>query len=122
MPEELYNSKEYQYTHAIVEDETLFMSGQVGFDRHGELPGSDIESQTRRAFENIGYILDHVEKDHSDIVKLTTYIVDIHEHYDEFKSVYGIYFEDQKPCHTMIGVDGLATEEILVELEAEVNL
>lgn len=122
LPDELYDSTELGYTHAIVDDGTLYMSGQVATDADGSVVGDDIETQTRQAFENVGYILDSVDKGFDDVVKLRSYLVDIHENYEGFKSVYAEQFDEPFPCHTMLGVDKLAGETWLVELEVEVPL
>jgi 2-iminobutanoate/2-iminopropanoate deaminase len=122
MPEGLYDSTERQYVHAVVADGTLYMSGQVATDRDGAVVGDDIETQTRRAFENVGEILDAVGADFDDVVKVTSYLVAIHDDYDGYKSAFAEFFDDPLPCHTMLGVADLASEDFLVELEVEVVL
>ena len=122
MPDELYDSTELGYVHATVVDGTFYMSGQMATDAEGTVVGDDIETQTQQAFENVGHILGSLDKGFEDVVKITSYLVDIHENYDGFKSVYRTYFDEQLPCHTMLGVENLANEAFLVELEVEVPL
>jgi len=122
MPEGLYDSTERQYVHAVVADGTLYMSGQVATDRDGNVVGEEIETQTRQALENVGEILESVDAGFDDVVKVTSYLVDIHGDYDGYKSVFGEFFEDPLPCHTMLGVADLADEAFLVELEVETPL
>ncbi|MEF8868986.1 MAG: RidA family protein [Haloarculaceae archaeon] len=122
MPEGLYDSTERQYVHAVVADGTLYMSGQVATDRDGNVVGEEIETQTRQALENVGEILESVDAGFDDVVKVTSYLVDIHGDYDGYKSVFGEFFEDPLPCHTMLGVADLADEAFLVELEVEAPL
>lgn len=122
MPDELYDSTSLNYTHAIVADGTLHVSGQVATDSDGNSVGDDIETQARQAFENVGHILDEVDCSFDDVVKVTSYLVDIHENYEGFKSVYDEFFEGQPPCHTMLGVEKLASKDWLVEIEVDVNL
>jgi 2-iminobutanoate/2-iminopropanoate deaminase len=122
MPEGLYDSTERQYVHAVVADGTLYMSGQVATDADGNVVGDDVETQTRQAFENVGRILAEVDAGFEDVVKVTSYLVDIHGDYDGYKSVFADFFEDPLPCHTMLGVADLASEAFLVELEVEAPL
>lgn len=122
MPGELYDSTDKQYTHAIVADGTLYMSGQVATDPDGAVIADTIEEQARQAYENVGAILDHVELTFGDVAKVTSYLVDIHADYDGYKAVHREVFDEPYPCHTMLGVDALATDDFLVELEVEAPL
>ena len=122
MPEGLYDSTERQYVHAVVADGTLYMSGQVATDGDGNVVGDDIEAQTRQAFENVGRILDEAGAGFGDVVKVTSYLVDIHGDYDGYKRAFAEFFDDPLPCHTMLGVADLANEAFLVELEVEAPL
>lgn len=122
MPDELYDSTENLYTHAIVADGRLYMSGQVAIDETGGVSGDDIETQARLAFENVGSILTEVDLEFSDVVKVTSYLTDLRRDYDAFKAVYGEVFSDGYPCHTLLGVDELGKPDLLVELEVEAPL
>jgi enamine deaminase RidA (YjgF/YER057c/UK114 family) len=98
------------------------MSGQVATDADGNVVGEGIETQTRQAFENVGRILEDVGIGFEDVVKVTSYLVDIHDDYDGYKTVFAEFFDDPLPCHTMLGVADLADEAFLVELEVEAPL
>ena len=121
LPSEVSDSRDHQYSQAVVADGTLYVSGQVATDRHGEYVGTDVETQTRRVFENVGHILEEVGSEFEDIVKLTTYLVDIETNYEGFRTVYTEYFQTEPyPCHTILGVQRLASAEPLVEIEFEI--
>lgn len=122
-PDELADSTPHHFSPAIVANGTLYISGQVGTDKQGNYVGDDIESQTRQAFENVETILQSVDKELEDIVKVTSYIVDSTSHYDAFQSVYREIFSTEPfSCHTAIGVESLASRTPLVELEVEVSV
>ena len=122
-PEQLFDPSANNANHAVVEDGTLYISGQVGLDEDGALVGDDIESQARRSFENLAAILDQVDRELQDAAKLTSYLTDIHRDYDAYKEVWAEYFDSEPyPCHTALGVDALAAEGLLVEIEAQVPL
>lgn len=145
LPDELSDSTARLYTHARVADGVLYMSGQVGWegdeadpeveevnDRDrpgvayregdGSVPDTEIEAQTRQAFENVAIILDEVDKELSDVRKVTSYFTNIDRDFGGYKTVWGQIFDEPYPCHTAIGVDSLAAEDLLLEIEAEVPL
>lgn len=122
MPDDLYDSTQNQYVHAIVEDGTLYMSGQVARDPSGDVVGDAIEPQTRQALENVGAILYEADAGFDDVTKVTSYLTAIHDDYDGYKEVFADYFDPPYPCHTMLGVEALAHPDLRVELEIEVPL
>ena len=122
-PTPLKDARSIGYNHAIIADGTFYMAGQVAMDAESNVVGSDIETQARKAYENVEILLDAVGKEVDDIVKVTTHIVEPHERYfDGYKEVYLDTFEEPYPCHTVLGAHQLAHEEYLVEIEVEVPL
>lgn len=122
MPAELHDSSRFNYTHAVVADGTFHMSGQVATDADGGIVGDDVETQARQVFDNVGYILAELDRSLDDVVKVTSYVVDIREHYDDYNAVYDDLFEGRAPCHTLLGVENLGSEAFLVEVEVDVPL
>jgi enamine deaminase RidA (YjgF/YER057c/UK114 family) len=122
-PPELKDARDIGYNHARIDDGTFYMAGQVAMDADSNVVGDDIETQARKAYENIGILLDTIDKTYSDIAKVTTHIVDPAEHYyDGYKEVYWETFSEPYPCHTVLGHEQLANEDYLVEIEVEVPL
>lgn len=122
-PDDLFDPSANKANHAVVDAGTLYVSGQVGLDADAELVGDDIESQARKSFENLGSVLEAVDKDFADVAKVTSYLTDIHRDYDAYKGVWGEFFpEEPYPAHTAIGVDVLVLKGLLVEIEAQVPL
>ncbi|WP_049935458.1 RidA family protein [Haloplanus natans] len=122
-PPRLKDARGIGYNHAIVDGGTFYMAGQVAMDEHSNVVGDDIETQARKAYENVGILLGTIGKTYADIAKVTTHIVDPKEHYyDGYKEVYWETFEEPYPCHTVLGHEQLANEDYLVEIEVEVPL
>ena len=120
-PDGLADSTPHHFTPGVVANGTFYMSGQVATDENGEYVGDDIETQARQAFDNVRTLLAAAGADLDDIVKVTSYIVDIRENYDGFHSVYQEVFANEPyPCHTALGVESLASDPPLVEIEVEV--
>lgn len=120
-PPELKDARSIGYNHAIIDGGTFYMAGQVAMDADSNVIGEDIETQARKVYENVGILLDAVGKTYADVTKVTTHIVEPSEHYHAgYKSVYDEIFEEPYPCHTVLGHQGLANEDYLVEVEIEV--
>ncbi|SNZ12742.1 2-iminobutanoate/2-iminopropanoate deaminase [Natronoarchaeum philippinense] len=120
-PDGLADSEPHHFSPGVVADGTLYVSGQVGTDENGRYVGDDIESQARQAFANVETLLAAVDRDLDDIVKVTSYVVDIRERYDDYHAVYRETFPERPfPCHTALGVESLASEDPIVEIEVEV--
>ncbi|WP_092733834.1 RidA family protein [Halopenitus persicus] len=122
-PPELKDARDIGYNHAIIDEKTFYMAGQVAMNSDSEIIGDDIETQARKTYENVEILLDTVGKTFDDVAKVTTHIVDpVERYYNGYKSVYWERFTEPYPCHTVLGHDQLAHEDYLVEIEVEVPI
>lgn len=121
-PADLKDARRLGYNHGIIANGTFYMAGQVAMNAAGEIVGDDIETQARRAYDNVGSLLASIGKDFTDVVKVTTHLVDPEPNYDGYKHVYTETFREPYPCHTLLGSPRLAHPEYLVEIEIEVPL
>lgn len=122
-PPELKDAQSIGYNHARIDGGTFYMAGQVAMDADSAVVGDSMRAQARKAYENVGTLLDAIDKGYDDIAKVTTHIVDPAKHYyDGYKEVYWETFDEPYPCHTVLGHEQLANEEYLVEVEVEVPL
>jgi len=118
-PDELADTS---YSHAIVEHGQFYMAGQVARDADGEIVGDDLETQTRKVFENIGVLLDRVDKDFDDVAKVTVYVIGDHDSLEGYKRVYEERFSEPYPCQTVLGTRSLGDSPVMIEIEAEVPM
>jgi enamine deaminase RidA (YjgF/YER057c/UK114 family) len=122
-PNGVPDTTELGFNQLIVEDGNLYMSGQVGWDEDFEVVGGDLKSQAHKAFENLETVLESLDKDLEDVTKIRTYIVDPYERYEDYREVWAeVWGDGPYPCHAVLGVEQLAREELIVELEAEAPL
>ncbi|MFD1562670.1 RidA family protein [Haloarchaeobius amylolyticus] len=122
-PDGLIDASSIGYSHGIVADGTLYMSGQVGWDESFELAGEDVTAQTRQAFENVETLLEDVDRSLADVTKVTAHVVDLHANRDAFFEVWNdVFSEPPFPCLTLLGPQQLAQDGLLVELEVEVPI
>jgi enamine deaminase RidA (YjgF/YER057c/UK114 family) len=94
----------------------LYISGQVGAGRDGK-PLEGIEAQTKQAFENLKAILASAGMSFTDVVKMTTYLID-EEDLDGFRKARGQQMGNHRPASTLVIARRLAQPGWLVEIEA----
>jgi 2-iminobutanoate/2-iminopropanoate deaminase len=95
------------YSQAIRDNELLFCSGQVALDpASGELVGSSVADQTRRAMDNLGEVLKAGGATFDDVVKVTAFLMDMND-FAEFNEVYAEYFSASPPARATVQVAGL---------------
>jgi enamine deaminase RidA (YjgF/YER057c/UK114 family) len=100
---------------------TIYTAGQVSIDERGMLVGAgDLAAQTTQAMRNVGLALSAAGASYSDIVKITTYVVNYQpDHRAIIGNARAAFFGDGKlPASTLIGVGALALPGWLVEIEA----
>jgi len=112
------------YTHAVTVEggrRMVFVAGQVALTKEMQLVGAgDLAAQARQAFLNLGAVLEGVNASFSDVVKITTYVVNykpsdlamIGQARREF------FGNENPPASTLVGVQALAAEGLLIEVEA----
>lgn len=102
------------YSQAIITQDFLFTSGQLGIDPStGELEGS-FDAQVRRAIENAGAILKAAGLSYENVVKTTCFLADM-KNFAAFNSIYAEYFK-HNPARSCVEVSALP-KGALVEIE-----
>jgi 2-iminobutanoate/2-iminopropanoate deaminase len=106
------------YTDAVRAGDLLFVSGCVSIDEHGHVVGEgDVVAQARQVFANIGLILAAAGATFSDVVKVTTFLVDIDDR-ARINPVRQEFFGAARPASTLVEVSALVLPEFLIEVEA----
>ncbi|MBB4920473.1 RidA family protein [Streptosporangium saharense] len=77
----------------------------------------DIAEQTRAVIENIRDILHAVGADLSDLVQITTYLVNMND-FGGYNAVYAEYFDETGPTRTTVAVHQLPHPHLLIEIQA----
>jgi enamine deaminase RidA (YjgF/YER057c/UK114 family) len=107
----------FGYSAAVRSHGQLFIAGTIGRRSDGTIP-DDIEEQTEIAIRRIEEILRLEKLDLSDLVDITSYHVDIHEHMAGFSAAKARLVKPPYPTWTLIGVSALASPGLLVEIRA----
>ena len=111
------------YTHVVMATRgtQVFISGQVALDAEGQLAGrGDLSAQTRQVCENLKTAVAAAGANLTDVVKITTYVVNYQpEDRTVIAEVRNQYFSaTNPPASTLVGVQALAREGFLIEIEA----
>jgi enamine deaminase RidA (YjgF/YER057c/UK114 family) len=117
-PETMHSPDGYTHVVEVTSGRLAYISGQVALDRDGKLVSGGIRSQTRQAFENMRAALAAVGGTLGDVVKLTTYLLDVTE-MDAVREVRSEYFDPGRlPAATAVEVPRLEPDGVLIEIEA----
>jgi 2-aminomuconate deaminase len=77
----------------------------------------DIREQTRAVIDNIADILGSVGCDLTDLVQVTSYLVDMGD-FAGYNQVYAEYFDHTGPTRTTVAVRELPHPHLLIEIQA----
>ena len=95
------------YSQAVRAGNTLWLSGQVPLDPvTKELVQGDIETQTRRVFDNIKAVVAAGGANIDDVVKTTIFLTDL-SHFALVNKVMAEYFREPYPARSTVGVAAL---------------
>ncbi|MFF3670503.1 RidA family protein [Microtetraspora malaysiensis] len=75
----------------------------------------DIREQTRAVIENIRDLLAAAGGDLSDVVNVTSYLVNMND-FGGYNEVYGAYFDETGPARTTVAVHQLPHPHLLIEI------
>jgi enamine deaminase RidA (YjgF/YER057c/UK114 family) len=112
------------YTHAVAIDgagRLIFVAGQVAFDNDGNVVSKgNLRAQTDKALDNLVAALAAAGATPADVVKINTYVVNYKPaDLAIIREARARIFQGQNlPASTLIGVQALAVEELLIEIEA----
>ena len=85
----------------------LFSSGQIPLNAAtGQIDGADIQTQTRRVFENVRVILESEGLGFQNVVKTTVYMTNLGD-FAAMNEIYGQYFSANFPARSTVQVAGL---------------
>jgi enamine deaminase RidA (YjgF/YER057c/UK114 family) len=120
-PPGLANLKTFSQVATAHGGTTIYISGQVAWDAQIKIVGAgDLRAQTEKVFENLKIALQAAGATFDNVVKLTTYVVNLKpEDRVTISEIRGRYIDPARvPASTMVGVPSLVMPELLIEVEA----
>ncbi|MFF5977521.1 RidA family protein [Streptomyces olindensis] len=113
----------YGYSQATRVGDTVYVSGQLSHDGHGNFVGAgDFELQVRTTLENLDLVLRQFGAERSQITETTVLVRNLRENFDTTARLHAEYFGEHRPASTVMGISDLALPDQLVEIGALVRL
>jgi 2-aminomuconate deaminase len=116
-----------KYPHVKRAGEFLIVSGTSSRRADNTIAGArvdemgtthlDIRAQTKAVIENVRDILHSVDAQLSDVVEITTYLVNMND-FAGYNEVYGEYFSYDGPARTTVAAHQLPHPHLLIEIRA----
>lgn len=117
-PPSLPSPRNYHHAVTVEGGRTIFLSGQVAFDRERNIVGEDVVTQARQALRNLETAVEAGGGTMTDVVQLTIHVVDYNP--DQLDRIAGTIAEffprDRLPSNTLVGVQSLSTRGLLIEI------
>ena len=116
------------YPHARRVGNLIFLSGIGPRDpATDEVPGLkrspagnfvefDFEAQCHSVFQNVRRVLEDAGASWDDLVDVTVFLTDMQRDFHTYNRIYAMYFKDNQPCRTTVGINSLPTP-IAIELK-----
>jgi enamine deaminase RidA (YjgF/YER057c/UK114 family) len=106
------------YSRAVKVGNQIEITGTVAINENGHLVGkNDAYTQTKYILEKIDAVLKKAGSSLKDVVRTRIFVTDI-SRWEEYGKAHGEFFNEIKPCTTMVEVKALIAPEYLVEIEA----
>jgi len=116
-----------KYPHVKRAGDYLFVSGTSSRRADNTIAGAkqidgmgtwtlDIGEQTRVVLDNIREVLQSVNADLSDVVELSTFLVNMND-FAGYNEAYGAYFDYDGPARTTVAVHQLPHPHLLIEIK-----
>jgi len=116
-----------RYPHLKRAGDFVFVSGTSARQSDNSIAGAradamgtltvDIRAQTRAVIENIAKILSEVGGGLSDVVEVSTFLVNMND-FGGYNEVYAEFFDSDGPARTTVAVHQLPHPHLLIEIKA----
>jgi len=100
---------------------TLYVAGQIGWDRQQQIVSEEFSLQFRQALRNVARVVAEAGGHVSRITRLTIYVTDKQEYLDDLKQIGEVYREvmgRHYPAMALLEVSALVEAGAKVEIEA----
>ena len=107
------------YSRAIRQGNLIWVTGTTATNEKGEIVGiGDPKAQTLQAIRNIEKALKALGADLKDVVRTRMFVTDI-SLWQEYGAAHGQVFGEIRPCTSMIEIQRLIDDQMLIEIEAD---
>lgn len=107
------------YSRAVKVGNQIFVSGTTSVDNEGNVIGkNDAYEQTKFVLQKIAFVLRDLESSLNDVVRTRIFVTNISD-WEKIGKAHGEFFGDIKPAATMVEVNKLINDDLLVEIEVD---
>lgn len=109
------------YSQAIIVDQFIFLSGQIGLDpTSGELVSPELETQLVQIFKNMDAVLASADASLKNLIKLTVFMRDL-THFGVVNEIMQRYLTAPYPARSTVEVSALP-KNAAIEIEGVARL
>lgn len=112
----------YAYSRTVRAGNLVFFTGTVAMEGARVAFPGDAYRQTLRCYEIIEAALGELGADRTAIVRSRMFVTDIERNHDDHGRAHKEFFNDHRPCLTMLGGIALIDPAMLVEVEVDAVL
>jgi len=119
-PDDLARPSGFSHAVSVTERRLVFLAGQIGMDRDGNVVGGGVVAQFEQALANLLTALAAAGGRPEDLVSVTLYITDVEDyqaHGKEIGTVWRKLAGTEYPAMAGVGVTRLWVPEALVEIQ-----
>lgn len=106
------------YSRAVKINNKIYFSGTTSVNEKGLIIGESLYDQTKYIFKKIGNVLRDEGFSFGDVVIVRAFVTDFTD-LEEFDKAFKETFSKIKPACTIVGINELVSEELLIEIEVE---
>ena len=119
-PQGLAKSPAYSHVVTAKPGTVIWVAGQIAQNAKGEMVGKDVKTQAAQAWENVRIALAAAGASFQDVVKINVFVVGYKPSMRaELRAArLQAMGPGEPPASTLVGVQALAAEDILIEIEA----
>lgn len=102
---------------ALVWENLVFVSGQVGKHPATDAFEADIGAQTRQTLDNLKALLEAAGTTLDKTLRMTVYMTDMQGEFAAMNAVFKEYFQGALPARSTVGISHLARPELKIEID-----
>lgn len=107
---------ESKWNNVVAAGNTLYVTGQLGWDRKTGKLAESFEEQVELALQNLKHVLRQAGAELSDVVQTRVYLTE-HDHYHRYEPIYARFFPKAQPARVSVVVAELI-HHALFDIEA----
>lgn len=95
-------AREFPFSDAVWAGDTLYISGQIGFDPKTMKCPADPSEEARRVMDYLKHVVEGAGLTMDDLVQVQVFCSDV-QHFAAFNEVYKTYFKGKFPARAFLG-------------------